>query len=147
MGWSEESRLAARIRERVANVVLFELQDPRIEPGRLTITRVRLASDLSTCKVFYSVLGSDADRSKTHHALTAATGHIQREVGKILRTRTIPRFQFEYDEAIAGGIRVTGLLDRLKEERGDADEEGEEIPPDSPPADADGEEEEPSGRE
>ncbi len=136
MGWSEESRLAARIRERVANVVLFELQDPRIEPGRVTVTRVRLAKDLSTCRVFFSVFGSEADRSKVQHALSDAAGYVQREVGKVLRTRTVPRFSFEYDDAIEGGIRVQGLLDRLKEERGESDEDGES--PSSPaPADPD----------
>lgn len=149
MGWTEESRLAARIRERVAHVVLFELQDPRIEPGRVTITRVRLAKDLSTCRVFFSVFGSDADRSKVQHALTDAAGYVQREVGKILRTRTIPHFSFEYDQAIEGGIRVQGLLKRLKDERGDSDEDGEEIPPepDAPPSPAGDADEEPTGRE
>ena len=139
MGWSEESRLAARIRERVANVVLFELQDPRIEPGRVTITRVRLSRDLSRCTAYFSVYGSESDRSKIQHALNDAAGHVQRELGKVLRTRTVPHLGFEYDEAIEGGMRVTGLLDRLKAERGDADEEEEDSSATSPAPDPEAE--------
>jgi len=138
MGWSEESRLAARIRERVANVVLFELQDPRILAGRVTITRVRLSRDLSTCRAYFSVYGTDGERSKVQHALNDAAGHVQREVGKVLRTRTIPHLKFEYDPAIEGGMRITGLIDQLKAERQEAEEEEEtssdsvESPPSEP---------------
>jgi len=121
VGWNADSRLAERIRERVAQIVLFELQDPRI--GFLTVTRVRLARDLSICEVFYSVLGGDGDRSKAKHALSSAVGHVQREVGKILRTKTVPRLVFEYDPAIDGQFRLEGILDDLKKERGDSDTE------------------------
>jgi len=108
VGWSADSRLAERIRERVAQIVLYELQDPRI--AFVTVTRVRLARDQSVCEVFYSVLGSDADRTKTDRALHDARGFIQREVGKILRTRNIPRLSFSYDPAIEGQFRIEGLL-------------------------------------
>lgn len=138
MGWNADSRLAERIRERVAQIVLFELQDPRI--GFLTVTRVRLARDLSICEVFYSVLGGDGDRSKAKHALTAASGHVQRELGRILRTKTIPRLSFQYDPAIDGQFRLEGLLDGLKKERGEADstKPGDSVEPsdDAPPDEA-----------
>jgi ribosome-binding factor A len=115
VGWSADSRLAERIRERVAQVVLFELQDPRI--AFTTITRVRLAKDNSTCEVYYSVLGSDGDRSKTRHALNDARGHVQREVGRILRTRTVPRLSFTEDPSIEGQFRLEGLLKGIESER------------------------------
>ena len=128
MGWTEESRVAARIRERVAQIVLFELQDPRIEPARVTVTRVKVSRDLAYCDVFYSVLGDEGDRSKVAHALSDATRHIRREVGKVLRTRTIPRLRFRPDPAVEGGLRMGELLRRLKEESGEAEgnDEGED---------------------
>lgn len=134
MSWSADSRLAERIRARVAHVVLYELQDPRITFP--TITRVRLAKDLSTCRVYYSVLGSEADRKKTAHALEDARGFVQRQVAAVLRTRVTPVLKFEYDESIEGGMRMHGLLKQLKNERGEdeTEEEGQEDPdtPESP---------------
>ena len=121
MSWSADSRLAEKIRQRVANCVLFELQDPRI--AFVTITRVRLAKDLSRCQVYYSVLGSEADRAKTEHALKDARGFVQRVVAKVLRTRATPHLEFELDPAIEGGFRMGRLLDQLKDERGEDDEQ------------------------
>lgn len=115
MSWSAESRLAEQIRARVANVVLFELQDPRIH--LVTITRVRLKKDLSTCTVFYSVLGTEGQRSRTAHALRDAAGFVQREVAKVIRTRVTPRIVFQYDDAIDGGFRMSALLKKLEDER------------------------------
>lgn len=120
MSWSAESRLAEKIRERVANCVLFELQDPRI--SFVTVTRVRLSRDMSKCRVFYSVLGSAADRTRTAHALRDAAGYVQREVAKILRTRVTPHLEFAYDDAIEGGMRITSMLEKLEEERDDSED-------------------------
>jgi len=133
MGWSADSRLAERIRERVANVVLFELQDPRITFP--TITRVRLSKDRSACKVFFSVLGSEADRTKTTKALEDARGFIQREVAKVLHVRAMPILSFHYDESVEGGLRMEGLLNNLKNERDEAEikKEGGLAPDDSDP--------------
>lgn len=114
MGWSSDSKLAERIRERVAQVVLYELQDPRI--GFTTITRVKLARDLSRCEIFYSVLGTEGEKSKTRHALSEARGYVQREVAKVLRTRTVPHMVFEYDPAIDGAMRVEELLKQVEAE-------------------------------
>ncbi|MFH0947362.1 MAG: 30S ribosome-binding factor RbfA [Planctomycetota bacterium] len=128
--------MAERIRERVANVVLFELQDPRITFP--TVTRVRLAKDRSTCKVFFSVLGSEADRTKTTRALEDARGFIQREVAKVLHIRTVPILSFHYDESVEGGLRMEGLLKNLKNERDEAEimKEGD-LAPDDPVPDGD----------
>ncbi len=92
------ARLEARIKERVAHCIEFELNDPRA--AFITLTTVELARDISTVKVLYSVLGGDADRSKAAHMLASATGFVQRQLGRVLRTRRIPRIQWFYDDSI-----------------------------------------------
>jgi len=133
MGWSADSRLAERIRERVANVILFELQDPRITFP--TVTRVKLSKDRAFCKVYYTVYGTEADRTKTRHALTDARGFIQREVARVLHTRVTPQLSFLYDESVEGGLRMQGLLKELKNERGEVEsnQEGDPLPDDPEP--------------
>jgi ribosome-binding factor A len=127
MGWNADSKLAERIRERVAQVVLYELQDPRI--AFTTITRVKLARDLSRCEIFYSVLGTEGDKSKTRHALNEARGYVQREVAKVLRTRTVPHMVFEYDPAIDGAMRVEELLKQVESEKQPSDPTASPEPP------------------
>jgi ribosome-binding factor A len=89
------ARLEARIHERVAHCLQFELSDPRA--GFVTVTRVELSGDLSLAKVHWSVLGDAAERSKSEHMLEHATGFVQRQVAGALSMRRAPRLLFVYD--------------------------------------------------
>ena len=91
-------RLQARILERAANALEFELSDPR--GGFITVTRVQLAKDLSSGKIYYSVLGSEADRRKVAHMLESAAGFLQRAIGRGLQLRRIPHLTWVYDELL-----------------------------------------------
>ncbi|HKE00239.1 MAG TPA: 30S ribosome-binding factor RbfA [Planctomycetota bacterium] len=108
-------RIASWIQRKVATMLLRDLQDPRA--AFITVTRVKISRDLETATVYYSVLGDDAERSKAAHLLERARPFIRREVAKGLHTRTAPDVGFEYDEAIAGTLHMTELLDRLARER------------------------------
>lgn len=92
------AKLQARILERAAYCVEFELNDPRI--GMVTLTRCELSSDLAHARIFFTVLGGSTDRRTTERALEAASGFVQRQVGRVLRTRKIPRIRWIYDEAV-----------------------------------------------
>jgi ribosome-binding factor A len=108
-------KLERLARERASEVVLYELSDPRLE--NVTITRADLAGDLSFVTFYYSVLGTEGDKSKVGHALRQAAGHVQGEIAKVFHTRKSPHVRFEFDPSIEGGIRVTNLIDRLSAER------------------------------
>jgi ribosome-binding factor A len=118
------SKLALQV---ASQVVLYELHDPRLE--MVTLTRVKLSSDLAHATIFWSVMGDDAHRNKVRHALDAAVGPVQRAIASNFETRRSPRVQFQHDESIEGAIRVGGILDELKREReereGTADDESE----------------------
>jgi ribosome-binding factor A len=122
MSWDKFEKLVSTIRQKITNVVLYRLKDPRV--GFITITKVELARDLKTCSVYYSVVGSNADRSKTSQALEDARGFIQAEVGKSLRTRTVPRIDFRYDDSMEKSDRIFRILRDIK-----GDEEGDEEEP------------------
>ena len=108
-------RLEARIQERAAYCLQFEINDPRSTFG--TLTRVELAEDIARGTIFYSCLGSDADRSKTDAMIQGAAGFIQRQVARILETRNVPHLSWEYDPSIARAAE----MDRLIQEAQDRD--------------------------
>jgi ribosome-binding factor A len=83
----------------------------------VTLTRVKLSSDLSFATIFWSCLGDEGARSKAAHALSSAASHVQREIAEVFHTRRSPRVKFEFDASIAGAIHVGKLLDELREER------------------------------
>lgn len=110
------ARIAARIKERVAHCVEFELSDPR--SSFITITRVEVARDLSAAKIYYSVLGTPGERSKAQHMLVDATGFVQRQLGRVLRTRRIPRLTWFYDESIEHAARMEkAIQEALRRDR------------------------------
>lgn len=108
-------RLQELIKARVAEVVSFELADPR--RGLITITKVELDRELAQCKVYWSVLGDEKERKLNAHMLDHATSYVQREVAAVLHTRTVPRVRFVFDESIAGAIRVQRIIEELRDER------------------------------
>lgn len=110
-------RLTEVVKQRVSVAMLQELKDPRI--GFITVTGVKLAKDLTSAVVLWSIIGSDGDRSKTAHALEDARGFLQSEVAKVMGTRVTPRLTFHYDPSLAKAQKVFEILARLKEERGD----------------------------
>lgn len=101
-------RLQAQIQRRVAYCLQFEIADPRA--SFVTVTKVELSKDLARAKVFYSVLGSDADRSKTEHMLAGASGFVRRQLGRVLETRTIPALTWEYDPSAADAANIARVI-------------------------------------
>jgi ribosome-binding factor A len=92
------ARLEARILERAAHCIEFEVNDPRI--GMITLTRVELSNDISHAKVFYSTLGGDSRKRLAQAALDSARGFIQRQVARVLETRKVPHLSFHFDDRI-----------------------------------------------
>ena len=121
------SRIASRIQFLVASVLQRELSDPRI--GFVTILRVEPTDDIREAKVYYSVFGDSAVKSRTCAAIEAAAGFIQREVGKNLETRTTPRLTFILDETQEKQARVENIIeeallsDRAPSDEANSDEE------------------------
>jgi len=106
-------RLQARIQERAATAVEFDLKDPR--GGFITVTRVELSTDLSSGKIFYSVLGSASDKSKVAHMLESAAGFLQRQIGRGLQLRRMPHLRWVYDESIEEAARLDELIGKALE--------------------------------
>lgn len=123
------ARLEQQIKQRIAEVLLRELADPRI--GLVTITRVELDKEFTLCRAYWSVLGGDDERAESARTLARARAFIQREVGRTLHTRTTPRLEFEFDQRIAGAVHMHNLLNEIRQER----EQRERGAPSDPAAD------------
>jgi ribosome-binding factor A len=115
-------RLSEVVKERASRVILYELKDPRL--GFCTVTRVKLARDLTQCIVFWSVMGTPGEKSKTAHALEDARGFIQSAIAKVMGTRKTPRIYLRNDSSLEKAEKVFDILAKLKRERGEGGEAG-----------------------
>ena len=102
-----------------------KLKDPRVHE-LTTITGVDVTGDLSQARVYFTVLGDEAAIEETGRGLTAASGFLQRHLGKVLTVRQVPALSFRYDASVAQGDRIERLLAGLPElHEGDAAAAGE----------------------
>ncbi len=83
-----------------------ELRDPRL--GMVTLTEVRMSSDLAYATVYYSVLGADAREAQ--EILDEAANQLRGPVGRALGLRHSPELRFVKDELIEGGARLSALI-------------------------------------
>ena len=109
-----ESRLKEIVGEEVAS-----LSDPRIK-SLVTVTDVRVSSDLRQATVFYSVLSSK-DLEDAREGLQSAAGRIQAAVAAQTRLKRTPRLRFEPDPVVKNVGRIDAALRKLKETEEDAD--------------------------
>lgn len=130
------ARLEARILERAAHCIEFEVNDPRI--GMITLTRVELSDDLSYAKVFYSTMGGPSRKRLAQAALDSARGFIQRQVARVLETRKVPHLTFHFDERIELAAemdqKIRAALAHDKEVRPEAHADLEIQPTETAPA-------------
>lgn len=112
-------RVSELIRE-VLGDLMKKVKDPRV--GFLTITDVQVSPDLSSARVYVSLLSEGEDREKAMKGLESASGFIRHELGKEIKLRKTPKLTFIYDEGIERGIKILNILNQIIP----ADEEAEE---------------------
>jgi ribosome-binding factor A len=121
-------RIDQLLRQEIGEILSREIQDPRI--GFVTITDVETAPDLSTARVWVSVIGQPDEREQTLRALQRAMPFVRHELGSRVRLRRIPELQLRVDDTAQRGTRVLQLLAEL--EGGQTPEEpatpGESLP-------------------
>ena len=77
------------------------------------VTGVDTSPDLRNAIVFYSVLGTDEERSATGEALASASSHVRTGVGHKVRLKYTPKLEFRIDESIERGVHMSNLLREL----------------------------------
>lgn len=92
------------------------LRDPRI--GFITVTGVKMSPDLRVARVYYSMLGTDAERKDTQEGLEAAKGFVRREVSSRLKLKFSPEIYFAWDESVSEGDKIDRLLREVKAKEG-----------------------------
>jgi ribosome-binding factor A len=104
-------RLGEALREEIAEVVGFELDDPRIQSA--TVTEVNVSGDLRDARVYVLINGSEAEIKEALNALHQAATFVRQQVAMNLDLRFAPHIHFVRDSAEENAARVNSLLDGL----------------------------------
>jgi ribosome-binding factor A len=108
-----KKRVEELLKETISDLLIRSVKDPRVEG--VTITEVRMASDLKSANVYFSALGDG--RSETHlEGLAAAGGFIRMQLKKELNLKYIPTLTFHYDTAFDNFSKIDKILKDLTSE-------------------------------
>ncbi|HEV7620038.1 MAG TPA: 30S ribosome-binding factor RbfA [Burkholderiaceae bacterium] len=115
-------RVADQIQRDLAEIVAFELKDPRV--GMITITEVQITPDYAHAKVFFTMLSDDKEAiQNTVNGLGKAAGFIRGQLGRRLTIHTLPELHFVHDTSTARGVELSKLIDEANATRAkDADQ-------------------------
>ena len=110
-------RVAQEIQAAVADILIRGMiNDPRV--GFITITGVKVSPDLSVAQVFYSMIGTDAQKAETQAGLTSAKVFVRREVTKRVKLRISPEVFFTFDPSLDEGDKIERLLKEVRSKEG-----------------------------
>ena len=126
------ARLESRILERAAIVLQSEVSDPRA--SFITVTKVKLSTDLSSGRIYYSVLGSEGDKSKAAHMLETASGFLQRQIALAVQLRRMPHLKWTYDESMERADDMAKLIKEARERDRTINPHVDDEEPDEPAA-------------
>jgi ribosome-binding factor A len=106
--FSRSDRLASQIHRELAGLINSSVKDPRMSSS--SVLEVVVTKDLSQAKVYFSVLDPEASE-ETLLALKRASGFLQREIGRVLKSRLTPKLVFVYDDTDIRGRNMSELID------------------------------------
>ncbi len=101
-------RVADLVRAELSLLLLTEAHNPELR--KVTITDVEMPPDLRSARIYFSVLGGEADWARGARALDRAAGYLRREVGHRCGLRYAPELHFFADRSWERGARVEELL-------------------------------------
>lgn len=108
--FSRSHRVAEQIQRELADLLQFEVKDPRV--GGVTITEVEVSGDMAHAKVYYSASEQKAQSAdELQKGLEKSAGFLRGQLAKRMMLRTVPQLHFVYDASIDRGMRLSRLID------------------------------------
>lgn len=101
-------RMAEALKDEIAEVVGFELDDPRLLTA--TVTDVTVSDDLRDAKVYVIVEGDEEEKKKAFRGLQHASTFVRQQVAMNLNLRHAPHLHFVRDTAEENAARIGEIL-------------------------------------
>ena len=101
-------RVGEQIRRELTVLIRETVKDPRVTD--FSISEVIVSKDLSSAKIFYSPYSNHSDLEGLQAGLQSSAAFMRKELGKILRMRSIPQLSFHYDDTEERSARLDELL-------------------------------------
>lgn len=98
-------------REMIANILLFDVSDPRLQ--LVTITACKVSFDRAYCDVYYT---AEPDKyPDVEAAFDSSKGHIRSLMAKKLDWKQAPELRFHLDQSVDAAEKVEAYISEEKQ--------------------------------
>jgi ribosome-binding factor A len=108
-------RVSEALREELAEIVEYELSDPRL--AGVTVTGAQVTPDLRHAHVLIAAGGAPEQGRLALEALDHASHYLRRELSWRLQMWRVPELHFAAEESSGAASRVEELLERVRKSR------------------------------
>jgi ribosome-binding factor A len=105
-------RIADRIRQELADMLIRELNDPRLK--QIYLTDVKVDKELAYADIFVSAVEGPARSAEILAGLESASGFIRRTLAGRVELRVFPRLRFHWDPTPENADRIEKVLAELR---------------------------------
>jgi ribosome-binding factor A len=100
-------RVEEQLKRLLSDLLRREVKDPRVGP--VTITGVEVTKDLSHARVYFTPFAGVGDAAAALEALRHAAGYLRVQVRNEMRLRVAPDLDFQLDDSVERGARLSAL--------------------------------------
>lgn len=111
---SRAVRIADRMREELAELLVKEISDPRLLG--VSITDVEVDRELAYATIFFSSIEGAARADEIQAGFEHAQGFLRSELAHRINLRVFPRLRFRYDPTFEKAEHIEHLLDSINQD-------------------------------
>jgi ribosome-binding factor A len=87
-----------------------ELDD--LHAHEITITGAEVSRDMSSARIYFSLLSGSADAKQVAKSLNRAAGFLRHLLMERVSLRNVPALRFYFDESVERGARIDSLIEQ-----------------------------------
>jgi len=105
-------RIADRIREELSEMLIREINDPRLQ--QIYLTDVKIDRELAYADIFVSAVEGVSRSKDVLSGLESASGFIRRALASRVNLRTFPHLRFHWDMTPENADRIEKALAEMR---------------------------------
>jgi ribosome-binding factor A len=108
-------RIADRIRQELSEMLIREINDPRLK--QIYVTDVKVDRELAYADVYVSAVEGVSRSADVLAGLESASGFIRRTLASRVELRAFPRLRFHWDMTPENADRIEQVLAELRKKK------------------------------
>jgi len=107
-------RIADRIHEEISEMLIFDIQDPRL--SGVFVTDVTVDRELAFADIYVSSVQGSESAENILTGFQRASGFLRSELARRIDLRTFPQLRFHWDPTPEHAEKIENLLDSLSQQ-------------------------------